>query len=173
VGNANASTLAVTLDVEPTNSWSWPGATIGWEFTTSTNLNITSLGVWDHMGDGLGDSHDVGIFALDGTLLTSTVVNAGIGNTLDGGFRWANVPGYALAMGTYVVGAYMPTGVDNGAAQSSYLSATEVTFNRNLYLYRQGFILPTTHWNGFDGGNFGANFKFGDVSPVPVPAAVW
>ncbi len=165
--NAFAVT-ALTFPTTPADSWTWPGATIGWQFTTSTGLNIDSLGVWDLGGDGLVESHDVGIWALDGTLLTSATVASGAGNLLEDGFRWVSIPDYALPAGTYVVGAYMPTGADEGAALASYLTASEVTYVQNLYLYGSGFTLPTDYWDGYDGGNFGANFRYNSAIAAPT-----
>ncbi|WDE13553.1 PEP-CTERM sorting domain-containing protein [Thalassomonas haliotis] len=168
---ALASTMALGFPDEPTDSWIWPGATIGWEFTTSTAVQVDSLGVWDELGDGLAEEHAVGIWALDGTLLTSAIVGSGTSATLDSSFRWVDIPSFSLDAGRYVVGAFFSDNSDRGAARSSYTTASEVTFNRNLFLYNNGFTLPTQHWDNFDGGNFGANFKFSSAS-VPEPPAL-
>lgn len=166
------ATTALTFPSAPTNSWTWGAATIGWQFTTSADLNIDSLGVWDQDGDGLTDSHDIGIWTLGGTLLTSGTVSSGSGNLLEDGFRWVNIPSYSLPAGTYVVGAYMPTSADEGAALASYTTASEVTYVQNLFLYGSGFTLPTEYWDGYDGGNFGANFKYNSNPVVTVPNAI-
>ncbi|WDE03634.1 DUF4082 domain-containing protein [Thalassomonas viridans] len=169
---ALASTMALGFPDEPTDSWIWPGATIGWEFTTSTDIQVDSLGVWDEFGDGLAEEHAVGIWTLDGTLLTSAIVGSGTSADLDSSFRWVDIPSFALDAGSYVVGAYFSDNSDRGAARSSYTTASEITFNQNLFLYNNGFTLPTSHWSGFDGGNFGANFKFTAAS-VPEPSALF
>ncbi|MFT7220123.1 MAG: hypothetical protein ACI8Z1_001740 [Candidatus Azotimanducaceae bacterium] len=167
---ASAGTIALEFSTPPVNDWHWTGATIGWEFTTSNDLDITSLGVWDKDSDGLADSHQVGIFTLGGSLLTSTTVNSGTGNTLESEFRWADLAGsFNLSAGTYVVGAYMATSADRGAAAASITTSSDVTFNRNLFLYGSGFSLPTNYWSGHDAGNFGANFQY-ESAAVPGPA---
>lgn len=171
INQALASTIALGFPDEPTNAWIWPGATIGWKFTTSSDIQIDSLGVWDEFGDGLAQEHAVGIWSLDGTLLTSAIVDSGTSNALENSFRWADIPSFALDAGSYVVGAYFSDNSDRGAALSNYSTASQITFNQNLYLYGNGFTRPTDHWAGFDGGNFGANFKFTPAS-VPEPSAL-
>ena len=168
---ALASTMALGFPDEPTQAWFWPGATIGWEFTTSTDISLDSLGVWDELGDGLAEEHAVGIWGLDGTLLTSAIVGSGTSSTLESSFRWVDIPSFSLDAGSYVVGAYFSDNLDRGAARSSYTTANEITFNQNLFLYNNGFTLPTSHWQDYDGGNFGANFKF--TSSVPEPSALF
>lgn len=171
VMSANSSVIALEFTTEPTDDWHWSGATIGWQFSTSTDLNIESLGIWDKGGDGLSDSHQIGLWKLDGTLLVSTVVSNGTGNTLESSFRWSDITSYFLSSGSYIVGAYMPTTDDRGAAKSSYNTANEITFNQNLFLYSNGFTKPTEHWSGHDGGNFGANFKY-SIATVPEPSTL-
>ena len=146
-------------------TWTWSGATIGWEFSISQTLNITALGIFDENNDGLATSHQVGIWNLSGTLLVSTTVLSGTSSVLLDRFRYESA-NYTLAAGTYVVGAYMPDGQDKGAAHSSYTTHALVTYNRNLYLYSAGFVKPTQHWTNYDGGNFGANFQF-NTGSVP------
>lgn len=147
------------------STWSWSGATIGWEFSIGQNVNITALGIFDEGNDGLATSHQVGIWNLAGTLLVSNTVLSGTSSVLQDRFRYESV-NYTLAAGTYVVGAYMPDSQDKGAALATYTTHSLVTYNRNLYLYGSGFVKPTNHWTGYDGGNFGANFQF---NAVPVP----
>jgi len=168
-GFANAGLItALEFPSEPTNAWVWPGATIGWEFTTTAVLNIESLGVWDELGDGLAEEHAVGIWKLDGTLLASTIISDGTSSLLENSFRWTDIPIFSLEAGSYVVAAYYSDSSDRGAALTSYTTSSEVTFNRNLFLYNNGFTLPTEHWQNFDGGNFGANFKYSTTS-IPEP----
>lgn len=148
--------------------WVWPGATIGWEFTISASITVTALGVWDENGDGLGEDHQVGIWASTGGVpLVSTTVTTT--DPLIDGFRYNTITDYQLEPGTYVVGAYMPTGSDGGAADADYSTISPVTYTRNLYLYGAGFTIPTDVWEGFDGGNFGGNFRFRSTQSQPIP----
>lgn len=47
---------------------------IGWQFTPITNIFVTHLGYYDYNNDGLVGDHDVGIFALGGSLMVSNRV---------------------------------------------------------------------------------------------------
>ena len=145
--------------------WNWPAATIGWEFSIPSPVTVTALGVWDENGDGLSDTHQVGIWTSPGgTLVVSTTVTSA--DSLTDGFRYASITPTVLAAGSYVVGSYMPTSDDRGAADASFSTVTPVTYVQNLYLYDAGFTMPTTVWVGYDGGNFGANFIIGQQVPT-------
>jgi hypothetical protein len=165
VGLADESALSFSGGT----TYSWPGATIGWEFTISAPITVTALGVWDENGDGLSEDHQVGIWAsTGGAPLVSTSVTTT--NPLIDGFRYNTISDYQLAPGTYVVGAYMPpTGSDLGTSGAVYTTNSPVTYIRNLYLYDAGFTIPTVEWVGQDGGNFGGNFRFRSTQSQPIP----
>ena len=163
VGLAQADTIALSFSGGGT--WTWTEATIGWEFTVSQPINVTSLGVWQS-GDSLADEHQVGIWlSAGGSPLVSTTVTSA--NPLINGFRYRAISPFTLQPGTYVIGCYMPTFADLGAADASYSTNFPVTYTKNLFLYDSGFTIPTTEWVDFDGGNFGPNFQF-----VSAPAAI-
>ena len=71
----------------------------GYRFTVLSNIVVSSLGFFDYLGDGLGESHTVGIFNSAGELLTSAVVFSGTGNPLDDGFRYTNISPLTLSEG--------------------------------------------------------------------------
>jgi hypothetical protein len=145
-------------------TWTWSGATIGWEFSIASPITVSALGVWED-GDGMSDSHDVGIWTSPGgSLIVSTTVTSA--NPLTNGFRYASITPTVLPAGSYVVGSYMPTSADLGAADASYATVSQVNYVQNLYLYGSGFTIPTTHWATYDGGNFGANFIIGQQVPT-------
>lgn len=61
------------------------GKAVGWQFTALSDMSVTHLGVLD-LGDmGLADEHTVGIFAMDGTLLGSSTIGAGLSGDLMAG----------------------------------------------------------------------------------------
>ena len=65
--------------------------TKGWAFSdynVSEYIAITQLGVFDANGDGLANSHAVGIWTADGTLLASTTIPAGTTAALVDGYRY-------------------------------------------------------------------------------------
>lgn len=165
VGGAQADTIA--LSFSGGSNWEWSEATIGWEFTVSAPINVTSLGVWDENGNGLTDDHQVGIWLSSGgaPLVSTTVTSA---NPLTNGFRYQSITPFTLQPGTYVIGSYMPTGNDRGASEASYATQSPITYTRILFLYDSGFTIPTEEWVGYDGGNFGPNFQFVSATGVPT-----
>src|SRR5271155_4667950 len=64
----------VALNYSGGSPQSFPGYTVGWSFSLSSSVDVTSLG-WFDSGSVLSSSHSVGIFETDGTLLTSAVVS--------------------------------------------------------------------------------------------------
>ncbi|HEY1377403.1 MAG TPA: DUF4082 domain-containing protein [Gemmataceae bacterium] len=100
----------------PSGSFGSEGdGTGGYGFTVgSSPLVVTRLGLWDQGGNGLTESHEVGLWTAGGTLLGSVTVPAGTGGTLIGQFRYADLgPSLVLSAGqTYVLGAHYPTPAD-------------------------------------------------------------
>jgi len=92
---AAASFTAVDFSAPTTNlpngAWS-----LGFQFTTEKTVNVTALGFYDDLQDGLTQSHEVGIFDDIGTLLVKGIVEPS--NKLDGFFaiRMSNQPCYKL-----------------------------------------------------------------------------
>jgi hypothetical protein len=91
--------------------------TIGTNFTCTQTEIVTQLGVWDGpnsasgtIGDGLLESHQVGLWSSGGALLASVTVTAG-GGTLIGDFRYVTLSSpITLAAGqSFDLGAYVDT----------------------------------------------------------------
>lgn len=150
------------------SSYTWPGASIGWEFSISEEITVTHLGVFDSGSDGLAESHEVGIFpaGVNSVIVSTTVTTA---DMLEDGFRYASISPTVLSPGSYVVAARMPTGADLGVSFADEVTAPGISYTKEWYLYSANFELPTDDWDA-DGGNFGANFKFNELVPAPVPA---
>jgi hypothetical protein len=93
--------------------------TYGWEFTVQSPIRVTALGVYDNQnfiapnswgvpGDGLNESHAVGIWRLLQTSspFLTAVVPTGTQATLQDSFRYVPVTPTDLEPGTYVIGMY-------------------------------------------------------------------
>jgi hypothetical protein len=87
--------------------------TLGYSFTALDDLLATDLGLFDldqgtnAVGNGLTETHTVGLWKADGTLLSSAVVPAGTAGTLVGGFRYTPIAPVLLESGaTFVVGVH-------------------------------------------------------------------
>ncbi len=146
--------------------------TVGWEFTLTAPVTVTSLGFYDVDGDGLLYDHDVAIWDAEANELVAGVV--GNDDPLIGGFRWVDVTPTLLAAGVYRIGAVIsPLGVYTlddqyiGGA-TSITTAAPVSHTGAVGLLG-GFGYPETYSPG-SRGRFGPNFEF-ESDAVPEPGA--
>ena len=102
--------LPSALCAQPLGIQAGPPFSIGnipnWTLITGNTFNVTSpftvhyLGFFDHFGDGLLTSHDVGIYDGSGALLSFATIPAGTAALLDGSYRLVSVQPFTLAVGT-------------------------------------------------------------------------
>ena len=147
--------------------------TFGSQFTVSSSVTVLQAGIWDYLGDGLVNSHVVGIFDSAGGLLDTANVAAGIVDPLINGFRWADLatPLTLTAGKTYYVGAYYPTAPNSGSSASDYLAGgfhtivAPFTWIQDGNNAGSGFDAPllTSGTQGFFGPN---------LSTVPEPTTM-
>ena len=70
---------------------------------------MVAFGQYDHNVDGLISAADVGLFDVNGVLLTSGIVPAGTAGFLDGQYRYAAIDPIRLFAGSrYVIASYIP-----------------------------------------------------------------
>jgi hypothetical protein len=73
---------------------------LGFTFTTNTDITVYSLGYYDYQGDGFATPHEVGIFDSLGNLLTSTTLSVGTVDALGGNdFRYQAITPITLGAG--------------------------------------------------------------------------
>src|SRR4051794_36811693 len=84
MGSARADTALVFTGGQPALSQGMSG----WVFSTDHTITVTSLGWWDSSDDGLGASHQVGIWNTTGILLVSATVASGTIDPLISDFRF-------------------------------------------------------------------------------------
>jgi hypothetical protein len=99
---------------------------VGFAFNTpdDTAVKINRVGMWDEGGDGLIDSYQVAIFEFDSftsantlgngnfTMIATGTVGSGTSATLEGGYRWVDIPEITL----------LKTAAENAASSTrSYL----------------------------------------------------
>jgi PEP-CTERM motif len=165
---AAASTTSTTGAIVFTFS-----ATVGWEFTLSDYIRVTSLGVFDSSQDGLVDSHDVGIWSSGGgpALVTGTVPSGTSGTLLDQ-FRYTSVSAL-LSPGSYVIGAFFPASGDAALGSAAgFSTAPDVAYDYVHYgLYAGGgsLTMPNNVGGAQAPSIFGPNFQF---EVVPEPGAL-
>lgn len=165
-----APTPAVTLsDIVPfTGDGPW---TLGYRFTAVNAITVTSLGAFDLGGDGFVNSHAVGIWTTDGTLLASTTVTSA--DALTAGFRYGAIAGLALIAGQdYIVGAadFGGAGQDTYALNATVTAAAGIAYVAAQYVNTPGLVFPGAQ--GVDGGYFGGNFLFDAAAVVPEPGSL-
>jgi len=199
---ANASlaidyTSAVVADglVEnggPTTFGASSGYTIvGWSFTPTIDLQLNRLGFYDADKDRIhSEQHQVGIWrASSSTLLTSSTIDEATMNVPETSpkgvkFHFQNAAPVILNAGqTYVVAATMYAGAVSGGGTADFDSfaafdngespifiSPYLNYLGNAYTINatNTLVLPTSVF--VTDYTIGANL---DVSPVPVPAAIW
>lgn len=162
-----AAQAVPVLSVTPGSFANGASGTIGWSFTTSIDFYVDALGFCDENGDGLGASHQVGIFNSLGELLVS--VNVDGSSALVDGFRYSSIPSYLLPAGSYVVGGFLPFAnpdryLISEPFPTGVTTVPGVTFGENRSIFGGLFEAPTTTTPMAGNGRFGPNF-----SAVPTP----
>jgi hypothetical protein len=169
LGPVHADTMLATSPVDVNWYNGSVDGTLGYTFSVGgSGFDVTGLGFYDKGGDGLLNSHVVGIWTTAGSLITSATVSSGTGSILDSGFRWVDLSSAVTlsANTSYVIGATF-TGNDTNdlAGSGATISAPfTVAANSSLYLDGAGLNFPTETYakQGFFGGNLR-----GDVAAVP------
>lgn len=146
---------------------------LGYLFTVDTSTFATDLGVYDHEGNGLVQSHGVGLWTGGGTLLASTTVLSGTASTLDGHFRYESIAPVALTAGSrYVVAAADLSNGDPYVYElTGFSSAPGITFVDDRWSIGTGLLLPTSS-DTISNGWFGGNLKI-DAIPEPSTLGIW
>ena len=149
-------------------------STLGWEFTLSGSIQVNDLAFYDDGGNGLADSHELGLWDSNGTLLASGTVLAGTASPLVNQWREIAVSPVQLGPGNYFIGALFLDGNDPvwspPLAQltlTGFASAPGVTFDQATLAAGSTLSNPSTPVGS--SGYFGANFVF---SPVPEPGSI-
>lgn len=139
--------------------------TAGWSFNVgSTDITVTTLGLFDAGGDGLVEAHEIGIWTNAGVLLASTTIPAGTTGTLNAGYRYVPIPPLVLTSGqSYVIGAfYGVSSADKIIFHSSQTFANLVNYIQSRTDFPQdptSLSYPSLYPSG-DQGVFGPNFQF-------------
>ena len=145
---------------------------LGFEFTTNAPVNVTALGFYDDLKNGLAERHDVGIYDAVGNLLVSTqVTNA---DPLTSFFRFHNItplnlPAYQNFYIMAVTGSENYTWGTNG-----FVVDPSITFGVDMYFSPANGVLTFPNKSdgltqALGGGWFGPNFM---TSAVPLPPSV-
>jgi uncharacterized protein DUF4082 len=113
-----------------TNNGSW---TLGYQFTVgAVPIRVSDLGYFDSDQNGLVSSHQVGLWKMDGTLLTSAIVDNA--SPLNSFFRWKSISPILLNANTaYKVAG--TTGTDDYSWENSGFGVgAGITYNSDAYV---------------------------------------
>jgi hypothetical protein len=114
---------------------------LGFDFTPTANVSVTSLGYFNYNGTavagaGLTNAHSVGLYDLTGTLLASTVIPVGSKGSADGSgsfFAYNTVTPVTLTAGTkYVLFGTSAPG-DGFVDAATGVLTTGIAINNNEY----------------------------------------
>lgn len=82
---------------------------VGWAFDVNSAVTIDALGIWDEGADGLSNSHEVGLWEIDGTLLASTTITnsstSASSTSSDGRWLFQSISSLSLGVGRYAIAA--------------------------------------------------------------------
>lgn len=150
------------------------GYTMGWGFTLTDSVAVTELGILDRYGNGLVDSHDIGIWSVSGqTLQVSETIPSGTTAPLDLGFRYVTLDTpVILGPGNYRIGAFF----DSLDDAYYYIPVTNLTVAPEISGISTGYFnfgtYSSLHYPSFGPYNdyflLGPNFK---MAAVPAPGA--
>lgn len=142
------------------------GDVIGWQFTVSTQIWVSDLGVWNNdQTGGIESPHQVGIWDESQTLIASvTVDNAG---AVVGDWIYASITPVTILTGeVYTIGAlYFAGDYDYYISSASSMTTDpDVTWLNSVYPTAGdlGFVYPGSNSASF--GRFGPNFIFDETS---------
>jgi len=151
----------------------------GWEFSASSDVQVTSLGVYDYFkGDGLLAQHAVGIWDVSdpSQLLVSAIIPAGNSAPIVQDFRFVDISPVTLAGGhDYVVAALYQS--DDNSVGSLNAPGWQLTVGPGLQFggYRSGdlpttaLIFPVNYISGQEEA-FGPNFTYNVVPEPSMPS---
>ena len=170
---AHAQTMLYDINSGSGSSTFTNGGNWGFNFTTTSAINVGSLGFWDQGANGVSGSKQVGIFTSGGSLLVSTTITSadtvvpsafGSGQWL---FKDLATP-FSLGAGTYTLG-FFSDGTD------SFLAGTTTTYMSGAsYVQAKAragaasFAWPDANSGIAAQGFYGANLR----TAVPEPGTL-
>lgn len=147
---------------------------LGWSFTANTSIQVTALGFYDDLQNGLVQAHPVAIYdkATQALLASATVSPT---DPLSGYFRYVSLatPLALTAGNTYVVMTWVgrETYLAFGAIDPLWSVDAAITYGQSAVNYANPSATTILYPDTFSaGGDFGPNFQF-TAGAAPAPAA--
>jgi hypothetical protein len=161
-----AGTLALDFQQDDTGNISTNGAwSLGWEFYTNSNVLVTALDFYDDYGNGLTESHDVGIYDSSGNLIVWTTVLPSDDLVGNAPWRAHAVTPVILTAGQYYY-IMAETGSENYTwSPTNGWTIPQITFIQGAYISSPVLAFPDTMDAGTS-GYFGPSFE----AAIPEPS---
>lgn len=145
--------------------------TLGWTFSTSTDINVTHLGKFDANGGGLAADVQVGLYSVaTNSLITSTTVFTTSPSEANGSYNayFAEITPVFLTAGDYFV-ATTDQGNDSFVRNTGFTTAPEITWGIGRADGGNNSVLQAavTDYGTTGTGYWGATFKY-EVAPTTV-----
>jgi hypothetical protein len=143
-----------------------PPYSLGYEFTTNSDVTVGALGIYQANGS-LADDHVIDLWDSAGDLLATTTIEAPDGDVSVAGFDYNAIDPVKLAANeNYFIGAEYDTGSDPvlfPGEGGTFSTIPAITYVQSTYGNPTGFDNNAFGTNGFFGPNLG-------VTAVPEPA---
>ncbi len=173
----SSAQAATVLDITGGYAASPMGDTIaGWSFEVTSAIMIDGLALWDEGANGLVNSHDVGLWNADGSVLLASATVDGsatpdASTSTDGCWLWTSIESITLTPGVYVMGAtFKDVDADLARLQASATTVAGVTYlNARQKTLTSSLAYPDWEISDLNAGIFGANMHIADV---PEPGAL-
>jgi hypothetical protein len=150
------------------SAWNVGSYSVGWSFTVNQPTEVSSLGYFDHLNDGLAGVHEVGIWTSGGVLVTSAVVPGGTSAPIVNGFRYVSIPVTILAPGSYVIGGQSNASDMFWASVSGFQASPLITFGAAFYIESTTLTRPTIPGPGVGFAYFGPGMLI-SAAPLDTP----
>jgi hypothetical protein len=173
---SSASTLGldVTSNTQVFMHGEWDN--VRWQFSVNATVTVDGLGVFDVNPAGFGQSHKVGLWDNNGTLLAQATVSSA--STLvssasaAGDWLFESIAPIVLQPGIYVTGAYYADSGDAVMGNATITTAPQIAFLASRLSTNGAFAEPGLY-NGLAGpGLFSANIRIQTPPAVPEPASL-
>lgn len=123
-GTANAAVYSTASNTPGNQNW---GGTLGLDFTVTTPIEVTSLGVFDSGKDGITTNITAAIFRTSGVKVGPTIDFNGTANAGGSAYVYQNVTPFVLGVGSYQIGAWNFNTTDQNYNSSG--GASLITFD--------------------------------------------
>ena len=178
VSVSTASTLG--LDVTSNTVVALPGEydNAGWQFQVNAPVTVDGLGFFDVNANGLGQSHQVGLWDSNGALLAQATISSAsapiASASAAGDWLFESIGPIVLQPGIYVTSAYFP--YFPNVTDALMLNPTVAIDPRIVMLASRlstnGKFAEPGPYGGAGAAIYGANIRLQTPAPVPEPASL-